>query len=303
MGRVAVPAKMAKKLYELNANSCCVCKRTGIGLNLHHIDGDNSNTTEENLAVICVNEHDAHHRPDRYPTLNHMNLSAERLLAYKTEWEEFVKECKKDEPQVLATINTFGTYENIVAMKIIFQWLDGRIVFERSYQQLDGGVNYWTDKAIEEVLRFGKNVKIALIDEPLKIEFCPNDNVSLSRTLDEPAARKVIANDWKEKAVATVYTNPKQASLAIIIFYNNQVLMHMSMHRCGNKIKYADYKGVKSAKVRPLKVRKQVNAYVEQLLEKWEIENVFYGTGNPDKPKITKGCVLPLCWEKMFVMA
>lgn len=298
MGRVALPAKMAKKLYELNANSCCVCKRTGIGLNLHHIDGDNSNTTEENLAVICVNEHDAHHRPDRYPTLNHMNLSAERLLAYKTEWEEFVKECKKDEPQVLATINTFGTYENIVAMKIIFQWLDGRIVFERSYQQLDGDVNYWTDKAIEEVLRFGKNVKIALIDEPLKIEFCPNDNVSLSRTLDEPAARKVIANDWKEKAVATVYTNPKQASLAIIIFYNNQVLMHMSMHRCGNKIKYADYKGVKSAKVRPLKVRKQVNAYVEQLLEKWEIENVFYGTGNPDKPKITKGCVLPFCWEK-----
>lgn len=301
MGRVAVPAKMAKKLYELNANSCCVCKRTGIGLNLHHIDGDNSNTTEENLAVICVNEHDAHHRPDRYPTLNHMNLSAERLLAYKTEWEEFVKECKKDEPQVLATINTFGTYENIVAMKIIFQWLDGRIVFERSYQQLDGDVDYWTDKAIEEVLRFGKNVKIALIDEPLKIEFCPYDKVSFSRTLDEPAARKVIANDWKEKAVATVYTNPKQASLAIIIFYNNQVLMHMSMHRCGNKIKYADYKGVKSAKIRPLKVRKQVNAYVEQLLEKWEIENVFYGTGNLDNPKLTKGCELPFCWEKKNV--
>lgn len=52
MGRVAVPAKMARKLYELNANSCCVCKRTGVGLNLHHIDGDNSNTTEENLAYL-----------------------------------------------------------------------------------------------------------------------------------------------------------------------------------------------------------------------------------------------------------
>ena len=94
MGRVAVPAKMAQKLYELNANSCCVCKRTGVGLNLHHIDGDNSNTTEENLAVLCVNEHDAHHRPDKYTSLNHMDLSADRLRAYKTEWEEFVKECK-----------------------------------------------------------------------------------------------------------------------------------------------------------------------------------------------------------------
>lgn len=298
MGRIAVPDKMAKKLYELNANSCCVCKRTGVGLNLHHIDGDNSNTIEGNLAVICVNEHDAHHRPDRYPSLNHMDLSAERILRYKIEWEEFVEECKKDEPKVLATINAYGTYENIVGMKIIFQWLDGKIVFERSYQQLDGDLDYWTDKAIEEVLRFGKNVKIILIDEPLKIEYCPNDKVSLSRTLDEPAARKLIANDWKENAVATVYTNPKQASLAIVIFYNNEELMHMSIHRCGNRIKYIDYKGVKSAKVRPLRVRKQVNAYVKQLLEKWDIENVFYGTGNPDKPRLTKGCELPLCWEK-----
>lgn len=298
MRRVAVPAKMAKKLYELNANSCCVCKRTGIGLNLHHIDGDSSNTIEENLAVICVNEHDAHHRPDKYPVLNHMDLSAERLLEYKNEWEEFVKECKKEEPQVLATINVFGTYENILGMKIVFQWLDGRIVFERSYQRLDGDLEYWTDKVIDEILRFGKNIKIVLIDEPLGIEFCPNDKVSLSRTLDEPAARKVIANDWKKKAVASVYTNPNQASLAIVIFYNNEKLMHMSIHRCGNKIKYTDYKGVKCAKVRHMRVRKQVNTYVEQLLKKWDIKNVFYGTGNPDEPRLTKGCELPLCWEK-----
>ena len=298
MRRVAVPAKMAKKLYELNANSCCVCKRTGIGLNLHHIDGDSSNTIEENLAVICVNEHDAHHRPDKYSVLNHMDLSAERLLEYKNEWEEFVKECKKEEPQVLATINVFGTYENILGMKIVFQWLDGRIVFERSYQRLDGDLEYWTDKVIDEILRFGKNIKIVLIDEPLGIEFCPNDKVSLSRTLDEPAARKVIANDWKKKAVASVYTNPNQASLAIVIFYNNEKLMHMSIHRCGNKIKYTDYKGVKCAKVRHMRVRKQVNTYVEQLLKKWDIENVFYGTGNPDEPRLTKGCELPLCWEK-----
>lgn len=298
MGRVAVPDKMAKRLYELNANSCCVCKRTGVGLNLHHIDGDSSNTIEENLAVICVNEHDAHHRPDRYPSLNHMDLSSQRILAYKIEWEEFVKECQKEEPKVLATINAYGTYENIVGMKIIFQWLDGRIVFERTYQQLDGDLDYWTDKAIEEVQRFGNNVKIILIDEPLKIEYCLNDKVSLSRTLDEPAARKVIANDWREKAVATVYINPKQASLAIAIFYCDEEIMHMSIHRCGDKIKYRDYKGAKSAKVRPFRVRKQVRVYVNQLLEKWDIKTVFYGTGNVNNPRIIDGCELPLCWEK-----
>ena len=88
---------------------------------------------KNHMKGLCVNEHDAHHRPDKYTSLNHMDLSAERLRAYKTEWEEFVKECKKDEPQVLATINAFGTYENIVGIKIIFQRSDGKIVFERSY--------------------------------------------------------------------------------------------------------------------------------------------------------------------------
>lgn len=224
-------------------------------------------------------------------------MSAERLHTYKIEWKEFVKECKKDEPQVLATVKAFEIYENIIGMKITFQWSDGRIVFERSYQQLDGDLDYWTDKAEEEVLRFDKNVKMVMLDKPFAIEFCPNDKVSLSRTLDEPAAKKVIANDWKEKSVATVYTNPKQASLAVLIFYNNEEIARMYIQRCGNKIKYLDYKGVKSAKVRMLNVRKQVKTYSEQLLKKWDVENVFYGTGNPDNPRLTKQCELPFCWE------
>lgn len=132
----------------------------------------------------------------------------------------------------------------------------------------------------------------------MPIEFCPNHEVSLSRTLDEPAARKVLANDWKEKSIATVYTNPKQASLAIVIFYMNEEVMHIGLHRCGNKIRYTDYKGTKSAQAKKFNVRKQVNSYVQQILEKWDVGMVFYGTGNPDKPKLTEKCTLPFCWEK-----
>lgn len=274
-----------------------MCKRTGIGLNLHHIDGDSSNTVEENLAVLCINEHDAHHRPGKYPSLNHLDLSAEKISAYKIEWEAFVQECKKDGPRALAMINMFGTHENIVGMKLIFQWENGKIIFERCYQQLDGDVDYWTDKAFEEILRFGKNIKVVLIDEPLPIEFCPNDNVSLSRTLDAPAAKRIIENDWKEKSIATVYINPEQASLAIIIFYNNDVIYSVHMHRCGNKIKYTNYKGTKSAKIKPLRVRKQVNAYILQIIEEWEVGMVFYGTGDPDTPTIMRECKLPIFWE------
>lgn len=302
MARVAVPAKMAKKLLEINANSCCVCKRTGVGLNFHHIDGDNSNTTEENLAVICVKDHDAYHRPDKYTTLNHMELSADRLREYKKDWEEFIRECKKDEPQVLATINAFGTSENIVGIKVVFQWTDGRVVFERKYQQLDGTMDYWMDKAIEEVSRLGKNIKVVLLNDPLAIEYCPNDRNSLTRYLDPPIARKVAANDWTQKSIASVYINPSQPSLAIIIFYNEEEIIKIAIHRCGNKIKYMDYKGTKSAEIRKFRVRKQVKSYVEQILKKWEVGYVFYGTGDVDAPKLIECCELPACWEHNFKM-
>lgn len=41
-----------------------------------------------------------------------------------------------------------------------------------------------------------------------------------------------------------------------------------------------------------------MNEYVEQLLEKWGVENVFYGTGNPDEPRLTNSCELPFCWKQ-----
>ena len=45
-------------------------------------------------------------------------------------------------------------------------------------------------------------------------------------------------------------------------------------------------------------IGKQVKAYVEQILEKWGVKSVFYGTGNPDEPRLTNSCELPFCWEQ-----
>lgn len=297
MARVPVPNKMKEELLKLNAYSCCVCKKTGVGLNFHHIDGDNSNTVIENMAVLCVNEHDAHHRPKQYPKLNHLDLSSEKLLIYKKEWEEFVKECQKDTPNVLATINAFGTYENIVGMKIIFQYINGKIIFERCYQQLDGNLDYWTDEAINEVLRLGKNIKIALIDKPLPIEFCSADGHALSHIFDEPAAKQIAYDDWNSKSSAAVYINPYQPSLAISIFYEKELIYTVSIHRCKNRIRYIDYKGGKSTKVRVLQVRKQVEHYIRKVLKSWTPGIIFYGTGESENPTIIKKCKLPLYWE------
>jgi len=182
-------------------------------------------------------------------------------------------------------------------MKLVFQKSNGQIVFERCYQQLDGDLDFWTDKVIEEVRRFGKNIKVVLINKPLKVEFCPNHKGTFSQTIDEPATKRIIASDWSEKSIATVYTNPKQASLAILIHYNDEVIYSVNIHRCCGRLRMCDYKGSRSAKIRLFCVRKQVKYHVEKLLKDWGVGMVFYGTGNPDRPVITEECVLPLFWE------
>jgi 5-methylcytosine-specific restriction endonuclease McrA len=58
MGRVDPTPKQRQRLYDANANRCCVSKRNDVGLHIHHIDEDSSNSIDENLAVLCVEDHD-----------------------------------------------------------------------------------------------------------------------------------------------------------------------------------------------------------------------------------------------------
>jgi hypothetical protein len=120
MARKQPTPKQYNRLIAKNASRCCVCKRKGIGFNLHHIDGDNSNTVDENLAVLCVEDHDHHHRPSQYTQTKHLELGKDELLKYKQSWETFVQNAKSENPSVIAVINVFGTFEQLHAARIIF---------------------------------------------------------------------------------------------------------------------------------------------------------------------------------------
>ena len=89
--------KQRDRLLIRNAHMCCVCKEYGVGLELHHIDGNNPNTTDDNLAVLCVSDHDAHHHPGQY-FLRHTELNAVEIKRGKQEWEAFVEEAQKPQP-------------------------------------------------------------------------------------------------------------------------------------------------------------------------------------------------------------
>jgi hypothetical protein len=107
--RINPNSSQRERLLMANANRCCVCKRCGVGLHLHHIDQDSSNTVDENLAILCVEDHDRHHRPGAYqPSVNHLELSPEEIRKHKRSWEAFVSETRKPFPRVIATLAAYG---------------------------------------------------------------------------------------------------------------------------------------------------------------------------------------------------
>lgn len=73
----------------LNEASCCVCGKSNI--QIHHIDGNNTNNKLKNLAVLCTEHHDQ--ASSRSSMTRH--LSAPLVRRFKSDWE--VRVSKKRE--------------------------------------------------------------------------------------------------------------------------------------------------------------------------------------------------------------
>jgi hypothetical protein len=289
-----------ERLITSNAGRCCVCKREGVGLHLHHIDGNNSNTVDENLAVLCVEDHDHHHRPDKYTKTRHTELTSKELFDYKSSWEAFVKDAQKPFPTVMAVVNAFGSWEQIHAAKIIFQWPNEKIEYERDFHLLEGDFDYWTDEMILEVQSIGKNVKLTLIDEPLPIEYCPCCGAGYGNTLKEAVVVKNTDPNWSTQSVMSIYINPRNPSLAISLGMPDKNLYSASLHLCQKTHLHfnSDYYEERIKVKRNPSIRTQVTNIVQKVISEWEPSIILIGTGEHDNPKIIDGFVLPRVWEQ-----
>jgi hypothetical protein len=186
-----------------------------VGLQLHHIDGDNSNTVDENLAVLCVFDHDAHHRPERYAS-RHTELDAATIAQCKGDWEAFVAEGSAEKPRLLVTVSGYGTLEALHSAKAVYQWTDGRIVFERVYHLHSGTIDDWTTEIVDEVVRLGRKIPIVMVDGPLDVQGCPCcRHPSLSTVINRGYGLRRVAKNWDTASSASIYINPGQPSLAV----------------------------------------------------------------------------------------
>ncbi len=85
--RPRIPQKMADNLMFANDHACCICRKKGKHVQIHHIDGDDSNNALENLAVLCL---ECHSRVTGDEGLGR-HFTPGEIKQYKRTWEFIVR--------------------------------------------------------------------------------------------------------------------------------------------------------------------------------------------------------------------
>ena len=299
-------SKSIQRIIEIkNLKVCCVCKKRGIGTNFHHIDGNHNNNREENIALLCIEEHDQHHRPHAYDQTKHLNLGADKIREFKLQWEQTVQECKSEHPQILAVINVYGTFDDIHSVRLIIQNINSKIIYERIFHLLVGTPDKWIDAILDEVVWLGKNIKLTIVEKPLQVEYCPCCQMSLASTLDRNTAVHLTASDWKDKSVASIYVNQKFPSVALTLFYGNELLYKAHLHKCNDKSFH--FLTDKFEEMTPIKkkpsVRVQATEIMQKVVHSWIPGRILIGTGNADNPTMINEFKLPDIWEKSNIIS
>jgi hypothetical protein len=80
--RTSISAKIRTTILLANRHSCCICGRADI--QIHHINGNNSDNVEANLAVLCL----THHNQATAPKNLTAALTPDQVCEYKKAWEE-----------------------------------------------------------------------------------------------------------------------------------------------------------------------------------------------------------------------
>ena len=97
MTRVPIPDDTAAKVLVAHDRTCCVCHERGKRVQIHHIDGDNTNSDEANLAVLCLECHGETMVKGGFGR----GLNAAQVTRYRDEWVERLAGLKKRADAIL----------------------------------------------------------------------------------------------------------------------------------------------------------------------------------------------------------
>lgn len=100
MAKPSIPVEIASKVLFFSDRTCCVCRVPKKPLQIHHIDGNNANHDDGNLAVLCLDCHTDTQIKGGFGR----KLDAAQVKLYRDEWLEKVGRYKY-EPKELRILN------------------------------------------------------------------------------------------------------------------------------------------------------------------------------------------------------
>jgi hypothetical protein len=97
INRAKIPIRIEDAILFESDHTCCICRMKGKDVQIHHIDGNNSNRKPDNLAVVCL---DCHSRVTGKRGLGKSYRPGE-IRRYKRSWEMHVEDSRKiHRPQI-----------------------------------------------------------------------------------------------------------------------------------------------------------------------------------------------------------
>jgi hypothetical protein len=89
--REQIPRDIADDVQYKADHTCCICREDGKGVQIHHIDGDRSNNSPDNLAVLCLEHHRLVHLRGGFGR----GFSAGEVRRYRDSWNRKVEQRRR----------------------------------------------------------------------------------------------------------------------------------------------------------------------------------------------------------------
>jgi hypothetical protein len=158
--RVPVPDQISVEVLFLHDHTCCICREKGKAVQIHHIDEDPSNNVPENLAVLCLQDHDDTQIIGGFSR----KLNPSLVEQYRNDWLERIKKRREEADRIAS--ERMGNAQAALKREVKWkrppqQMLDAYIqhlpellsvCFARARSEWDAGVNTRMRNATSELI-------------------------------------------------------------------------------------------------------------------------------------------------------
>ncbi|MCK9381586.1 MAG: HNH endonuclease [Sulfuritalea sp.] len=102
--RIPIHPETAAAVLFASDHTCCVCRDRGRAVQIHHIDENPSNNTDENLSVLCLLCHDNTQIKGGFGR----KLDSKVVIQYRDDWLQRVRS-RRDKADELAALRMAGS--------------------------------------------------------------------------------------------------------------------------------------------------------------------------------------------------